>query len=293
MKYYFIKDHHSEFTVKKMCQSLKTSESGYYRWLISPVSNQFKDNEILKARISEIYHEHGGMAGSPMITADLRDEIKFQNVSEKRVFRLMKEMNIRCKTVKKFKVTTDSKHNEPVAQNLLNRNFTVSAPNTVWVGDITYLKIGKKWFYLSLFIDLFSRIVVGWDLSDSLETGSTLKALNNAILKRNPPKGLMVHSDRGIQYASKAFRELIDDNKFIQSMSRKGNCWDNAVAESFFHTLKTQYTHHISFRNEMSARLGLFNYIEVYYNRRRKHSSNGYKSPMNYEMECAKNKIAA
>lgn len=159
------------------------------------------------------------------------------------------------------------------------------SPNTAWVSDLTYLKIGRKWYYLSVFIDLFSRIVVGWDLSDSLERHSTIKAFQKALLRRNPAKGLMVHSDRGVQYASRDFRKLFKENGFIQSMSRKGNCWYNVVAESFFHTLKTQYVHHVRFKDQVSAERGLFNYIEIYYNRRRRHSANNYKSPAIFEKE--------
>ena len=174
---------------------------------------------------------------------------------------------------------------EPVADNLLNREFNVSSPNRVWVSDIIYLRVGRKWYYLSVFIDLFSRLVVGWDLSDSLERHSTIKALNKAILRRKPDKGLLIHSDRGIQYANSDFRKQLERNGFIQSMSRKENCWDNAVAESFFHTLKTQLTHHVCYKDVQEAEQSLFNYIEVYYNRRRRHSTNNYKSPVFFEEE--------
>ncbi len=218
-----------------------------------------------------------------MITADLQSETTFSKVGKNRVARIMKENNLHCRSVKKFKVTTDSKHNEPVADNILDRKFTVSAPNKVWVSDLTYLKVGKKWCYLAVFIDLYSRIVVGWDLSDSLEKESTIKAFKKALIRRNPGSGLMVHSDRGVQYASKDFRLILQKNSCIQSMSRKGNCWDNAVAESFFHTLKTQYTHHVKFADFQTTERGLFQYIEAYYNRRRRHSSNSYKSPAEFE----------
>ena len=207
--------------------------------------------------------------------------------------RHMKEMGLKCRTVKKFVVTTDSKHKEPVSPNLLDRQFTVPTPDTVWVSDITYLKVGRKWHYLTVFIDLFSRIVVGWDLSESLERYSAMRALNKAILRRRPSQGLMIHSDRGIQYASGDFRAILKKHRFIQSMSRKGNCWDNAVAESFFHSIKTQMIHHCNFQSVAETEQALFNYIEVYYNRRRKHSTNGYKSPANYELEYWNLKKAA
>jgi len=285
MRYIFIQQNHSSYPVVKMCQVLNCCPSGYYSWLKAPISLQKQSNELLKERIREFYEEHNGMAGSPMITADLKAESEFSTVGKNRVARLMKEDGLRCKYVKKFVITTDSRHKEPVADNLLNREFNVSSPNLAWVGDITYLRVGRKWYYLSVFIDLFSRMVVGWDLSDSLERYSTIKALNKAILRRNPEKGLLIHSDRGIQYASADFRKHLEDHDFIQSMSRKGNCWDNAVAESFFHTIKTQLTHHVCYKDVQEAEQSLFNYIEVYYNRRRRHSTNNYKSPVFFEEE--------
>ena len=285
MKYKFIENNRSAFPVMKMCRVLQVSPSGYYRWRKAPLSNRRIRNEILKKRIRELFWEHKGMAGSPIITADLREDPEFSNVSRNRVARLMKEMGLRCKTVKKFVVTTDSKHSEPVAPNLLDRQFSVSTPDTVYVSDITYLKVGRRWQYLTVFIDLFSRLVVGWDLSDSLERFSAIRALNKAILRRRPDRGLMIHSDRGIQYASADFRVELDRHGFIQSMSRKGNCWDNAVAESFFGSLKTQLIHHCNYQSVEEAERSLFHYIEVYYNRRRKHSTNGYKSPAQYEMD--------
>ena len=178
----------------------------------------------------------------------------------------MREMGLKCKTIKKYVVTTDSKHNEPVARNLLNREFDVKMPNTVWVSDITYLKIGHQWCYLTVFIDLFSRSIVGWDLSGSLERFSVIRALKKAIMRRRPVKGLIIHSDRGVQYASQDFKKVLKTHGFIQSMSRKGNCWDNAVAESFFHTLKTQLIYHIRLYNFREAEQILFKYIETYYN---------------------------
>jgi len=285
MKFKFIENNRSSFPVKKMCHILNVSPSGYYRWRKFPLSFRKIEKERLQKQIKELFAQHKGMAGSPIITADLREDPEFSNVSRNRVARYMKEMGLRCGTVKKFVVTTDSKHNEPVAPNLLDRQFTVPTPDTVYVSDITYLKVGRKWHYLTVFIDLFSRMVVGWDLSESLERFSAMRALNKAILRRRPRKGLMVHSDRGVQYASSDFRAVLQKHGFVQSMSRKGNCWDNAVAESFFHTIKTQMIHHYTFQNVAEAEQALFNYIEVYYNRQRKHSTNGYKSPAHYELE--------
>ncbi|SDU40588.1 Integrase core domain-containing protein, partial [Desulfobacula phenolica] len=182
MKYQFIRDHRSEFTMTKMCQILQISMSGFYQWRNRIPSARSRQNDRLKQCIFKLFSEHNGMAGSPMITADLHDDPDFCNVSENRVARLMRKMGLKCKTLKKWVVTTDSKHNEPVAPNLLNRKFDVKIPNTVWVSDITYLKVGRHWYYLTVFIDLFSRSIVGWDLSRSLERHSVIRALKKAIM---------------------------------------------------------------------------------------------------------------
>jgi len=205
----------------------------------------------------------------------------------------MKPMGLRCRTVRKFVATTDSKHKEPLAENILNREFSVSVPNTTWVSEITDVKVGHKWHDLSVFIDLFSRIAVGRDLSESLERHSMIRAFQKALFRRRPEKGLLVHSDRGIQYASADFRNLLKKKDFLQSMSRKGNCWDNAVAESFFHTIKTQLIYHRRFHEKDETEQALFSYIEIYYNRRRHHSTNGCQSPAKYEFEWGKLQNAA
>lgn len=205
MRYHFIRDNRRSFPVTKMCQTLNTSQSGYYRWRQNPVSIRKVKNKRLRKRIRELYTEHKSMAGSPMITADLRSEPEFSSVGKNRVARQMKNMGLKCKAAKKYIVTTDSKHNEPVAPNLLNRQFTVASPNTAWISDITYVKVGSKWNYLTVFIDLYSRIVVGWDLSASLDRHSMIYAFKKALLRRRPSQGLLVHSDRGVQYASVDF----------------------------------------------------------------------------------------
>ncbi len=268
-----------------MCQVLEISMSGFYQWRNRTPSARSQQNDRLKQCIFKLFSEHNGMAGSPMITADLHDDPDFCNVSENRVAGLMRKMGLKCKTLKKWVVTTNSNHNEPVAPNLLNRKFDVKMPNTVWVSDITYLKVGRQWYYLTVFIDLFSRSIVGWDLSGSLERHSVIRALKKAIMRRRPERGLMIHSDRGVQYASQDFKKVLKTHGFIQSMSRKGNCWDNAVAESFFHTLKTQLIYHIRLYNFREAEKILFKYIEIYYNQRRKHSTNGWKTPAHCEQE--------
>ena len=288
MRYRFIQQYRSSFPVMKMCQVLKVSQSGYYRWRTNPLSVRKVKNERLRRRIRELYAEHKGMAGSPMITAGLRAEPEFSKVSKNRVARHMQEMGLKCRATRKFVVTTDSRRSEAVAPNILDRQFTPESPNTSWVSDITYVKVGSKWNYLTVFIDLYSRLVVGWDLSESLERHSMIHAFQKALWRRRPSSGLLVHSDRGVQYASADFRNLLTKNGFIQSMSGKGNCWDNAVAESFFHTLKTQLLYHTKFQGKADAEQDLFNYIEVYYNRRRRHSTNRYQSPASYEAEWKK-----
>ena len=232
MRYQFVKENRSSFPVVKMCQMLSVSQSGFYRWSNAPLSHRKKESQFLRQRVFEPYKENKGMAGSPMITVNLCPEPEFPKVSKNRVACHMRDMGMKCKTNKKYVVTTDSKHSNPIAANLLNREFIVSSPDTVRVGDTTYLRTGEKRHYLSVFIDLFSRVVVGWDLSESLDCHSMIYSFQKALWRRRPDHGLLVHSDRGVQYFSAEFRDLLRDNYCIQFMSRKGNCWDNAVPES-------------------------------------------------------------
>ncbi|TPQ24330.1 hypothetical protein C2U68_20340 [Methylomonas koyamae] len=189
------------------------------------------------------------------------------------------------KTKRKFKATTNSKHHLPVADNHLDRQFAVQRPNQVYAGDITYIHTQEGWLYLAVVIDLFSRQIVGWSMAEHIRTKLVNDALLMAIWKRKPAQGLLWHTDRGSQYASESHRALLKQHGICQSMSRKGNCWDNAVSESFFHTLKTELIHHQTFRNRVEARQAVFEYIEVFYNRERLHSANGYLSPADYELQ--------
>lgn len=195
----------------------------------------------------------------------------------------MKELGLFCKTTRKFKATTNSKHNYPVAPNRLNRQFTVKKPNQAWVGDITYIWTAEGWLYLATVIDLFSRRVVGWSMDSRMKVSLVNDALSSAIGQRKPGKNLLWHTDRGSQYASNSHRKLLAEHGIVQSMSRKGNCWDNAVAESFFHTLKTGLVNHKSYLTREEAKQDIFEYIEVFYNRQRLHSTNDYWSPVDYE----------
>jgi putative transposase len=205
-------------------------------------------------------------------------------VSRRLVIKLMQAAHLTCKTKRRFKITTDSKHNNPIATNLLARQFSVTQPNRYWVGDITYIPTQEGWLYLATVIDLFSRKVVGWSMSPNMKADLVNKALLMAIWQRKPPKGLVWHTDRGSQYASDSHLKILKQHNIMQSMSRKGDCWDNAVAESFFHTLKTELTHHHKFKTREEAQHLIFEYIEVFYNRIRIHSSNQYCSPVEYEL---------
>ncbi len=279
-----MKENNSDFTVLKMCNNLDASVSGYYEWIDRDTSQREIKNELLKSLIRYFYFEvHNKMAGSHLITQDIRDVEEFNNIHRTRVAALMHTMGLRSHTQKKFIATTDSKHNNWVADNLLNREFNPEEPNQKIAGDITYIEVGSKWAYLSVFLDLFSRKVVGWDLSESLEAESTCMALKKYFFKCNPCNGVMIHSDRGVQYTSEEFRKILKNNKAIQSMSRKGNCWDNAVSESFFHSLKSRLTHHRRYETLEDLNRDLYWYIEIYYNRVRKHSANNWLTPEEME----------
>lgn len=284
MKYWFIDQHRSSHGVQKMCRVLCVSRSGYYGWKKQPQSKRQKENEQLLMEIKESHKSSRGTYGSPRITEDL--QANGTKCGENRVARLMKKNGIAGKAKKKFKATTNSKHSLPVAENLLNQDFTGKKPNAVWVSDITYVPTLEGWLYLVVILDLFSRQVVGWAMSDRLTSGFVVKALYQAIGRRRPPSGCIFHSDRGVQYASSDFRTALKAFGFIQSMSRKGNCYDNAVAESFFHTLKTEHVYEYRYETRAEARQSIFDYIEIFYNRQRRHSALGYRSPVLYELEA-------
>jgi transposase InsO family protein len=209
-------------------------------------------------------------------------------ISRMRTSRLMKQQGLGSKSKRKFKATTNSEHDRPVAANLLDREFRVERPDSVYADDITYIQTGEGWLYLAVLIDLYSRAVMGWAMSERMTAQLMNDALMMAIWKRNPPKGLMVHSDHGSQYASELYQKTLKDHEFICSMSRKGNCWDNASSESFFHTLKTELTHHRRYQSRQDAKQEIFEYIEVFYNRQRRHSTIGYQTPLDYEKEIRK-----
>lgn len=271
--------------MKKLCKILRVSVSGYYAWKSRLPSERDEANELLKAQIIDIHRRSRGNYGSPKITEELRNQ--GTSCSRKRVARLMRENKIRSRTKRKFRVTTDSKHNLPVAPNLLNRDFSPPKENTVWASDITYVWTNAGWMFLCVILDLFSRRVVGWSMKDNMRQEIVHDALQMAVNRRNPTRGLIFHSDRGSQYAAYKTQEILTALAFSQSMSRKGDCYDNAVSESFFRTLKTELIYHEQFETREAARQAIFEYIEVFYNRQRIHSSLGYLSPERYE-ELAK-----
>lgn len=261
-----------------MCRCLGVERQGYYQW-VKRNDNDDESDRVLVVEIRRVMEESRHTYGAKRITKDLK-ESGFQ-VNHKRVERLMREHDIRCKKVKRFKKTTNSDHQYPASEDRLQRRFDIAEPNRAWVSDITYLKTRDGWLYLCVWIDLFSRAVVGWSLSPSLASGLVCNALDSA-LKRRPGVRPLVHSDRGIQYASAEFRRMLWKNKLRQSMGKKGDCFDNAVAESFFGILKTE----IDLTKNMSAsqvRHTIFDYIEIFYNRKRLHSKLGYKTPEEVE----------
>jgi putative transposase len=281
MIFRFIREHTGEFRVETMCRVLKVSRTAYYCSLIRPTSRRRIQDEVIKEQILQIYRKSRRIYGSPRIHRKLGKQ--GIHCGKKRVERLMKEAGIRSIQKRKFKVTTDSKHNLPVAENLLNRNFSANSTNTKWTSDITYVRTKEGWLYLAAIMDLCSRRIVGYSMQKYLSRELVIEALNMAIKNRRPGRGLIIHSDRGCQYASSDYQQQLWRHGIICSMSRKGNCWDNAPMESFFHTLKTELVYHRRYESRAEARSDIFEYIEVFYNRIRLHSAIGYDSPENYE----------
>jgi transposase InsO family protein len=273
-----------------MCEVLGASPSAYYEWEREQESAHARRDSELLAQIRSLFARFKGRYGAPRIHAELAKV--GMNVSRKRVARLMREAGIRAKGAKKYKATTDSKHTLPVAPNLLERQFTTEGPNEAWVSDITYLWTRQGWMYLAVIIDLFSRRVVGWSIDERMTADLVCSALDNAVAKRQPGPELLFHSDRGSQYASRSFRRRLWRHRMVQSMSRKGNCWDNAVAESFFASLKKELVRDFVFESRAAARSAVFEYIEVFYNRQRAHSLLNYATPESFEA-CAENTNAA
>jgi len=281
MKYRFIMENRKEFRVGKMCKILEVSRSGYHKYVKGRMTQRRLENQLLLEQIKRIYERFRGLYGSPRIHRELRKEGIICN--KKRVARIMRIEGIRAKIKRKYKVTTDSSHSNPVAENIVGQNFNTSAVNKIWVSDITYLWTREGWLYLVCILDLCSRMIVGWFLDATMSSQRVIAALKQAIINRGENPGIIFHSDQGSQYASKEVRNFLKEHDMIQSMSRKGNCYDNAVMESFFHSFKSELISFEHFQTREEARIKVFDYIEIFYNRQRSHSTLDYCSPVEFE----------
>ena len=280
MRYQFIEENRKEFAITLMCRVLDVSSSGYYAWRKRPSSQQEMANQELLKAIEAAYKKSNGTYGSPRIYAEVKGEVA---CSKNRVARLMKKQGLAAKQKRRFKHTTKANAAHPVAPNLLDRDFTATAPNQKWTSDITYIDTQEGWLYLAVVLDLFSRRIVGWAMSARMTSELVLDALNMAIQHRHPPPGVLHHSDRGSQYTGRLYQQLLKEKGFQVSMSGRGNCYDNAPTESFFGSLKTEHVHHANYETRMEARSDIFFYTEAFYNRQRLHSTLGYISPDAYE----------
>ena len=281
MKYAFVKTHRKEHTIYRLCEVLEVSSSGYYDWLERPESNRSRENQRLKGKIVHFHQASRKIYGSPRIYEDLRED--GETCSENRVARLMRVHDIQSKVARKFVITTNSKNTLAPAPDLLKRRFKVSRPNESWVSDTTFIGTRQGWLFLAVVLDLYSRQVIGWSMGDKNTAQLVCDALKMALQRRGEVKGVIVHSDQGSTYASGDYQQLLVDNELRCSMSRKGECLDNAVAESFFGTLKTELTSHEDYQTRTDAKQSIFEYIEVFYNRQRRHSFLNYMTPVEYE----------
>jgi putative transposase len=286
MRFCLIEDQRDIWPVRVICDALSVSPSGFYAWRSRPESARKIANRELLVDIRRVHADHRGRYGAPRIHAELRAE--GQIVSRKRIERVTHRHGIRAHAPRRYRIcTTDSKHALPIAANLLDRNFVAEKPDRVWLADITYIPTGEGWLYLAVILDLFTRKLVGWAMREHMRVELTRAALTMAVQRRRPGPGLVHHSDRGSQYAAGDYRKILQAATITQSMSRKGNRWDNAPMESFFGTLKTERVHQGDYPDRDAARRDLFAYIEGYYNRRRIHSALGYITPQQADRKSA------
>jgi transposase InsO family protein len=272
-----------------LCQALAVSRSGYYEWLQRPPSAQAAADQQVQEKVQRYFAQGRGTYGTRRIKYLLAQE--GLQVSRRRIGHVLTQAGLRCKTRRKFKAPRVSGQAQTVAPNQLNRDFTVHTPDIVYVGDITYLPTGEGWLYLAVVLDLCSRAVVGWSMADHMRAELVNQALSMALCQRHPAAGLIVHTDRGSQYGAESYRQLLTQHAIQPSMSRKGNCWDNAVVESFFHTLKTELIYLEDLKTHEQTQTAVFEYIEVFYNRQRCHSANGYLAPLVYEQAVKTSEI--
>ena len=285
MRFRFIRDHRETFTVGRMCDVLRVSRSGFYAWLTRPLSVRRTRDAELAREIREVHAKSRGTYGVPRVHAALRS--LGYACGRKRVAHLMRQERLYSKARRKFRATTDSTHSLPVAPNVLAQNFEIGDLNQVWVADITYIPTGEGWLYLASIMDLCSRSIVGWSMASSMRSELVEDALRMAVGRRSPAGGLIHHSDRGSQYASRAYQQLLSENGIRCSMSRKGNCYDNAPCERFFWSLKKEWVNRLGYADLETARQSVFHYIEAFYNRVRRHQALGYISPAQFEANQA------
>lgn len=286
MKFEFMARHQESHSVGKMARMLEVSRSGYYAWLSSRRDERNPVDADLVDVISSIQKDLRYRYGAKRMAWELKR--RGYAVNHKRVARLMKENGLQARRKKRFRSTTNSEHDNPVADNVLDRQFDVETPDTAYVSDITYLSTAEGWMYLCTILDLASRKIVGWSINRRMTADLVADAITAAMVRQRPPGGVIFHSDRGSQYCSRKVRKILRRHGFFQSMSRKGNCWDNAVAESFFKTLKAELCGDGAFPTREIARNEVFEYIEIFYNRQRLHSSIGYITPVEYEAGVAR-----
>lgn len=271
-----MKAHEAEFAVRLMCRVLSVSPSGYYAWRSRTPSKQAQARAVLDAQVRDEFGRCKGRAGAPRLSRHL-------GRGRRQVAESLRRQGLRAKAARKFKATTNSNHSLPVAENLLQQDFRAQRPNQVWVGDITYIDTDEGWLYLAVVLDLFSRKVVGWSMSERMTATLVCDALRMALFRRKRPHGVILHTDRGSQYCSRDHRDVLDEHGLIASMSAKGNCYDNAAMESWNHSLKVEAIHGERFATRAQAKAHVFEYIEVDYNRNRLHSTLGYFSPEQFE----------
>jgi transposase InsO family protein len=276
-----IKTHENQFPMGLMCRMVSVSRSGYYQWRQRPISAREQADQVLAKDIKRIFDDEKGRPGSPRITRRLQEE--GLSTGRHRVARIMRDNGLRAKAAKKYKATTNSNHSLPVAPNLLEQNFTADAPDQKWVSDITYIGTEEGWLYLAVVLELYSRRVLGWSIAERMTATLVCDALTMALWRRRMPKGVIVHSDRGSQYCSAAYQKLFNKHQLICSMSKKGDCYDNAAMESWNHSFKVEAVHGERFQTRSEAKYQVFEYIEVYYNRKRLHSKLGFVSPEAFE----------
>lgn len=285
MKYAFIKHHESNYSVTQLCRVMSVTRNGYYAWRTRPDSARARSNARLDVLIKASFAEHKSRYGSPRLTVELQEN--GETCGENRVAARMAALDLRAKAKRKYKATTQSNHSLPVAPNLLEQHFEADAPNQKWVSDITYIWTEEGWLYLAVVLDLYSRMVIGYALNSRIDRALVNSALRMALFRRKFPRGVIVHSDRGSQYCSTDYQDLLKENGLICSMSKRGDCYDNAAMESWNHSYKVETIHGEHFTSRLHAEKITIEYIDFYYNVKRQHSKNGQRSPLAYELKCA------